>query len=421
MSQSPAPPVESTPRRRGPIVPVSASERLKRDRAARQQADKATKDLARAGVSTKPTQSLAKPQVANQPSLAISDIIKPKVIKQDAMNFGAFLVRHGFYPTQAEQARQRIINTRSFGMDLIAFLNEPTTRAEQLNDVVNFIKDNNFESKQAKSRVTFKQAVDTASARKSFTPNWDPPTTGGTPSPGNGTPGGNGSYVPPAPNTDQSSNGQQSSEPPEQNTSQSENGQPQQQSGQQGQESQGEPTSQSGSNDDLYNRLYGEYKSREGSHTKIEHLKKEDGTPFSQQEWNLYQPRIEQQFDQDASPINPNYLGLSTTTYASSISRWTHEYGMNKPGLEFNYLYHEMRMHQLLENIGPKKLVSRRKRIEGVISNFVRAEGCKVYYMPGSDQGPIPTVNYPFGTPNPITSLYPQFDELHNQAIWDNE
>jgi len=83
-----------------------------------------------------------------------------------AMTFQAFLIRHAIYKHQPTEKVLRCIRTKSFGMDFISYLREPSTRQDEFNQAADFLIALGVEDREAKPGFTFREVINGAALRK---------------------------------------------------------------------------------------------------------------------------------------------------------------------------------------------------------------------------------------------------------------
>jgi len=90
--------------------------------------------------------------------------LKPR----DSMTFQAFLTRHGIYHRQPATKTNQVIRTRSFSIDLLCYLREPTTKQSDFDDVIAFTTEYNLTHIHIKPGVTYAQALSTTAKQRKF-------------------------------------------------------------------------------------------------------------------------------------------------------------------------------------------------------------------------------------------------------------
>lgn len=86
----------------------------------------------------------------------------------NAMKFSAFLVKNGIYSGQNQTRTRKCTQTRTFRIDLISYLKEPSTRQSDFDDVKNFIEAFGLYDDTVTPTMTYNELLLKASAKRGF-------------------------------------------------------------------------------------------------------------------------------------------------------------------------------------------------------------------------------------------------------------
>lgn len=299
------------------------------------------------------------------------------------MQFATFLLRHGIYASQPHARTINAMKTRSFKLDLISYLKEPTTKQTEFNDAYNFIDFMEYMDNEIKPGVTFRETFTAIAARKRLNisnpddENGDDdqgqagPSGGQSSQQGSGHTGpgtGSGEQPPsdmPEPSSQQPAATEQDTEVPENQTEQPEETNTTRDEG--GQETTEHQDHSPETDDEKYQR----YKGTEGQgFTYHKPGSQKAGRPLNPDE-ERHLTRIKERFDADTSPLNPNYIFPSEREMQGRINAqaetWKQYFDQHK-SLGFSLINEYIRVglsqHHYIEGRNIHSSITRTKRIE---------------------------------------------------------